>query len=445
MGQPPISRAEAIDVVRFLSGALADGFKLSGYPSAFEETHRRFVRTHKSTVGYNTIRHRILRAKQLYGISASAQKGKRLKAPYRGETPKADVKEAADAVLFWLQKNPEKRRQNGTLVTTSELAMRTKLRVSEVKIALETLKQRGVNIHSIGGGLEIPRHLPTARTSGRSGLELLSRDDNTFLISGIGDLHAASKYCRWDVREDLIKRAEAKGVQAIFDTGNWIEGESHFNRYELEAIGLDPQCHILARKHPRTSIPIYAVTGDDHEGWYAKRDGLDVGRYAESIMRTEGHNWTNLGYMEAEVTLRNAKSGKTSKLLVSHPGGGSAYATSYSIQKIVESFEGGEKPAVGLFGHYHKLWCGLIRNVWVAQTGTTQDQSSFQRKMKIEAHVGGIPWIELEQDPRTGAILSMTAPLVRYFNTGYYESGRDRWSHHGPVKLPKRSRGAIRT
>jgi hypothetical protein len=28
-------------------------------------------------------------------------------------------------------------------------------------------------------------------------------------------------------------------------------------------------------------IPTYAVTGADHEGWYVKSEGIDVGRYTE--------------------------------------------------------------------------------------------------------------------------------------------------------------------
>jgi len=266
-------------------------------------------------------------------------------------------------------------------------------------------------------------------------LELTSREDNTYCFGAFGDLHAASKYTRWDAREDLIRQAEHYEAQAIFDTGNWIDGVSNFNRHDLLAWGMDGQCRLLAEHHPKTYLPIYAVAGDDHEGWLAQREGVDVGKYCAQIMQENGHDWYDLGYMEAHVILKNANSGKKQVMAVVHPGGGSAYALSYSIQKIVESYEGGEKPAVGLYGHYHKLWAGNIRNVWVAQTGCQQDQTPFMRKKRLEAHVGGcIIW--LEQDPKTGAIISMLPKLVRYFNRGYYQSGR--WSKHGDVLLPER-------
>jgi hypothetical protein len=267
---------------------------------------------------------------------------------------------------------------------------------------------------------------------------LTSRPDNTFVFGAFGDLHAASKYTRWDVREDLIRRAERAKAQAIFDTGNWIDGEAKFNKYDLEVVGMDAQCSLLARRHPKTKLPIYAVAGDDHEGWYAQREGVDIGRYAQHIMRAAGHNWTDLGYMEAHVRLVNANTRKSAILAVVHPGGGSAYALSYRPQKIIESYEGGEKPAVALYGHYHKIDAGNVRNVWYAQTGCAQDQTPFMRKKSLEAHVGGLI-ITLEQDPRTGAILGFDPKMLRYFNRAYCDASR-RWSHHGPVSQPRRTR-----
>jgi hypothetical protein len=287
-----------------------------------------------------------------------------------------------------------------------------------------------------------PRHVVHEAWVEGGGLEIISRPDNTFLFGACGDLHAASKYCRWDVREDLIRTYERERVQAIFDTGNWIDGEARFNVHDLEVHGLDQQLRCLASRHPKTSIPIHAVWGDDHEGWYGQREGIDVGSYAEGIMRAAGHDWHNLGFMEAHVHLVNANTGKAATLAVVHPGGGSAYALSYSIQKIIESYEGGEKPHAAFYGHYHKLWSGIIRNVWVVQTGCGQDQTPFMRKKRLEAHVGGA-LVKLTQDPETGALTRMSPELLRYFNKAWYgQSGR--WSHHGPVTMPERVMGSGR-
>lgn len=279
---------------------------------------------------------------------------------------------------------------------------------------------------------------PAAAWTKGPAVELVSRPDNTFCFGAFGDLHAGSKYTRWEVREDLVRQSEARGAQAIFDTGNWIDGEARFNRYDLEAVGLHSQVKLLAARHPKTSVPVYAVAGDDHEGWYSQREGMDVGWYAEKTMREAGHQWTDLGYMEAHVKLTNANTGKSCILAVVHPGGGSSYAVSYRPQKIIESYEGGEKPAVVLFGHYHKLSYEVIRNVFSIQTGTQQDQTPFMRKKSLEAHVGGAI-VRLEQDPETGAIVECDVGLRRYFNRAYYDASA-RWSHSGPVSKPPRAR-----
>jgi hypothetical protein len=271
---------------------------------------------------------------------------------------------------------------------------------------------------------------------------ITSDKNNRFTFGAMGDLHAASKYTRWEVREDLMNRASAAGASCIFDTGNWIDGEAQFNRYDVEAVGLDNQVAILAKNYPKVGIPTYAVTGDDHEGWYIRREGIDIGRYCQNTMRDAGHDWHNLGYMEADVVLKNANSGMTSIMRVVHPGGGTGYATSYRPQKIIESYEGGEKPAILLLGHYHKLDCNNIRNVWSVQTGCSQDQTPFMRKKSLEAHVGGAI-VECEQDPKTGAIIAFKPELRRYFNRAYYVAdglANDRWSGHGKVTMiPRRS------
>jgi hypothetical protein len=428
MAAPTVTRAQAREAVRHVEAALADGFKLSGQPSAVNEGWRRLCQRGKK-LDHMTFRHRFKRAEQLYGIKPKARKGSASARPGKAAV---DPRAAADNVRQALKPGPR---------TLPELSLKTGLAIGAVLDAVEFLRGNGVNVQRMGDRFDIP---PLQQQSyvGGAALELVSRPDNTFVFGAFGDLHAASKHTRWDVRADLIRETEAAGAQAIFDTGNWIDGEANFNRYDLEVVGLEQQCQLLAKRHPRTRLPIYAVAGDDHEGWYAQREGIDVGKYAETVMRAAGHVWTDLGYIEAHVTLRNANSGKKATLAVVHPGGGSAYALSYSIQKIVESYEGGEKPHVGLYGHYHKLWAGIIRNIWCVQTGCQQDQTPFMRKKRLEAHVGGVI-VTLRQDPRTGAIVRMTPDILRYFNKGFY-SGASRWSRHGPVVQPPRSIQAIR-
>ncbi len=269
----------------------------------------------------------------------------------------------------------------------------------------------------------------------------LTDADGSFTFGAMGDTHLGSKYERLDVLEALYDAYEAAGITTVFHTGNWIDGEARFNVYDLHTRGMDAQCRYLAKVYPRRpGITTYAVAGDDHEGWYAQREGVDIGAYAEQKFREAGRtDWVNLGYMEAAVLLRNRNSGKDATISVVHPGGGSSYAVSYTIQKIIEGLDGGEKPSIGLYGHYHKMMFGNVRNVWAAQTGCTQDQTPFMRKKKIDAHVGGLIMRAVQHEP-TGAIIRCSADYLRFYNRGFYNG---RWSHSGDVTLPDRSLNGV--
>ena len=110
---------------------------------------------------------------------------------------------------------------------------------------------------------------------------------------------------------------------------------------------------------------------------------MNVGRWTERVMQEHGReDFRYLGYMEADVDLVNAATEKSTRMRVVHPGGGSAYAVSYTMQKLVESYEGSDDTAVVLAGHYHKMEILNYRNVWCIQGGTTQDQTPFMRKKK---------------------------------------------------------------
>ena len=335
-----------------------------------------------------------------------------------------------DAVMAALRARPK---------TLDELAAALGCSKGQALDAVEAARARGGNLHLFGDKWSLERAPAPSRAGGRVH-EYPSRPDGTYCFGFTSDNHLGSKYERLDALGALYDRFAARGVDRVYNAGNWIDGEAPFNRHDLKVHGWDAQLLYLAEHYPRRpGIVTHAVAGDDHEGWTAQREGVDPGRAAERVMRDCGRDdWIDLGYMEAFVPLVHARSGAKTMMLVAHPGGGSAYAVSYTVQKMVESYDGGEKPAVLLAGHYHKLSYNMIRNVHAIQTGCTQDQTPFMRKKRIFAHVGG-GICDLEQDPRTGAIVACKVEFFPFFVRGYYN---DRWSHGGPVVLADRG-GAV--
>ena len=326
----------------------------------------------------------------------------------------------------------------GKTVSIQYLSEKSGLTIRGVLDEIDNLKARGLNILETQDGVTISKVLQSSKDAGNT-FEYVSRPDNTYVFGALGDSHLASKYARIDCLNALYDFFTEEGVDRVFHTGNWIDGEASFNVYDLLVRGMDAQCKYLAKNYPqRAGIKTYAIAGDDHEGWYCQKSGVNIGKYAENIMREMGRDdWVDCGYMEASFLLKNANTGKTATLLSAHPGGGTSYATSYTVQQLVNSLEGGEKPDVLLVGHYHKLETIQIRNVWVCQTGSTKDQDPFMRKKRIDSQIGGYV-ITLKQDPQTGAIVRCKCDLLRFFNRGFYEDRNNRWSHSGDVVLPNR-------
>jgi len=187
----------------------------------------------------------------------------------------------------------------------------------------------------------------------------------------------------------------------------------------LTAPGMDNQIDYLIDKWPvRKGIVTHFIAGDDHEGWYAQREGIEIGRYMERRAKDAGREDLHyLGYAEADVALRCGSG--ASVMRVVHPGGGSAYATSYTAQKLVESYQGGEKPHVLIIGHYHKFEHGYPREVHCVQAGCTEDQSLFMRKRKLGAHVGFLE-MRITQDA-AGVINRFGVEWFPFFDRGFYE------------------------
>ncbi len=241
----------------------------------------------------------------------------------------------------------------------------------------------------------------------------------TIKFGAIGDTHLGSKYCRLDVLNALYDIFEKEGITAVYLAGNLIEGEVWFNKYDILCSGVDNQCNYFIENFPqRKGIKTYFVTGDDHEGWYINREQIDIGKIIINKAQEAGRDdLVYLGHMEADIVL-TAENGQSRMRLI-HAGGGSTYATSYTAQKIVESYQGGEKPDILLIGHYHKLEYGYPREVHCVQVGCTQDQTPFMRKKKIHAHVGG-SIVTCNQSP-DGEINRFKAEFITFFDKKFYE------------------------
>jgi hypothetical protein len=302
--------------------------------------------------------------------------------------------------------------------STESLASELKVSEDLVEEAIHDMKQRGAlllttvnGLHDLGDSFLLERG---------SGEVKGTTDFWTHTFGFTTDNHLCNRHSRLDVLNAAYDHFEREGITTVFNAGNWIDGEARFNKTELiTAPGMDHQLDYMIDVWPvRNRIETHYIAGDDHEGWFQQREGIEIGRYLQMRAEDAGrYDLKYLGYGEADVRLSFGTG--ASVMRVVHPGGGSAYAISYTDQKRVESYQGGEKPQIELVGHYHKFNYGYPREVHTLQGGCTTDQSMFMRKKRLQAHVG-YSIIKIKQDGQ-GAVAGFAVEWHPFFDRKYYE------------------------
>lgn len=271
--------------------------------------------------------------------------------------------------------------------TTDQLAKVLESTIENTKKVIQYLSHHDCyNILQIGkDSWELVSELPEEKP-----LELTRLLGKEYSFGLVSDTHLCNKYERLDVLEAAYDEFSRRKIKDVFHAGNIIDGESKFNKYEIKKHGVHDQSQYVADKYPqRSGITTYFITGECHEGWWQKDSGIRIGYYIQKVCEDNGRNdIIHIGDVERDIVLKQ-KMGNT-RIRIMHPGGGSAYALSYAGQKMVESFQGGEKPHVLILGHYHKFDMNYAREVTTILAGCCEDQTTFMRKKKLAAHVGFI-------------------------------------------------------
>lgn len=291
-----------------------------------------------------------------------------------------------------------------------------------VQRAIDKLKENGYELIVAEDRIEITTPKPAMN---EVHIHKTPAAGNEIIFGALGDTHLGSKWERLDVLNTLYKDYEEQGITEVYHTGNMVEGDARFNKFDVKVYGIEAQTDYFLEHYPQIpGITTYYVTGDDHEGWWMQREGINYGKYLQNKAIECGRDdLVFLGHVEADVIFESPDGNPQNHrhMRVMHPGGGSSYAFSYKPQKIVEAMTGGEKPHICLIGHYHKFDVSYPREVWTVQTGCVQDQSLFMRKRQLQAHVGGckVRMRQLED----GRLVSFAAEFTPFYDTGYYERG----------------------
>lgn len=199
------------------------------------------------------------------------------------------------------------------------------------------------------------------------------------------DAHIGEKHFDEPLFYQMLDVIKQEKPDFVLDVGDHLEGMSGRpgHVYELDLIGFDQQFKKAVELYQQIPAPIFGIDGN-HDDWYNKKNsaGVIVGEQLEQAL----DNYTHLGVWEGDLEVGSGRNKIWIKLF--HANDGTAYADSYKLQKLIESFSGGEKPNIVHSGHYHKAIGLFRRNVWGFESGTLCGQSQFMRGKKLQAHKG---------------------------------------------------------
>ena len=227
-------------------------------------------------------------------------------------------------------------------------------------------------------------------THNRKTIVLEIPDDNNTINFGVcGDLHYGNIFERKNEFSAFCALCDKQGIKDVLVCGDVLDGFGIYKgqAFDTHAVGFEHQLNWFSKVAPKhDGMRFHFITGN-HDASFKKIAGVNVGA-AIAIKRPD---WNLIGEDFGDISFRT-KSEREYKIQLGHPGGGTAYAISYKMQKVIESLQGGSKPNMLCIGHFHKAeHLPQYRNVDGVQVGCFQAQTPFMKAMGTPAHIGG--WI----------------------------------------------------
>jgi endogenous inhibitor of DNA gyrase (YacG/DUF329 family) len=209
-------------------------------------------------------------------------------------------------------------------------------------------------------------------------------EGDTLRFGVCSDPHLCSKYQQLTHFRTFYRLCADQGIKQMFNLGDICEGTGKQHRgqeFELHTHGCDEQLDYMVEYYPREEGMDTYFIGGSHDNSFFKAGGYDICR-ALGERREDLHY---LGVHGAYVDIAPKV-----RVYLHHPDGGTAYALSYSTQRIVENFSPETKPNIYLTGHYHRYLHMMWRNVDSCICPAFQAQTPFLKAKNIQPVIGGL-------------------------------------------------------
>ena len=300
-------------------------------------------------------------------------------APFNKEVTKVAVKSTHEDINN--KENLVKKLIAG--VTVDTLLKTYNIDYKTVISVIVSLKEDGYNVYTMGDVYKIEKKVITTENIYKHDWD----GERIIRFGSVADTHLCSKFQQLTFLHHAYDIFEKEGINKVYIPGDISDGyykKRAGHEYELidGCLGVDNQANYIIKNFPkRKGIDSDFILGN-HDATHIMNGGANIGK----MISRERKDMNYLGMANAIIDLT-----PKCKLELNHPLDGSAYALSYSLQKLIDAMSGGEKPNILLNGHHHKAFYLVYRNIHAIEAGTICAQTPFMKGKKLAAHIGA--WI----------------------------------------------------
>jgi DNA polymerase II small subunit/DNA polymerase delta subunit B len=291
-----------------------------------------------------------------------------------------------NTVLNANQKKPKKETPSDTkivsilkqhkILSLYELADELDISPKKTKEAIELLIADGKRLEMKGDSIEF-----MAPQDGKTTV-LHSEEDGWCRFGFVSDTHIGSKKQQMSALKDFYREMRIRGIKKAFHSGDWVAGKHIYRgqEYELFLHSMREQKEYLVQEYPDEGIETIGIAGNHDYSWsvLAGDSILEMAVMERSDIKIVGEYQAFVEWNGFRFSLH-------------HPDGGQAYAISYKLQKLVESFTAENLPDFVEMGHYHQKEYVTIRGVECFQPGCFEAQSPYLIRKNLHPAIGG--WI----------------------------------------------------
>lgn len=200
-------------------------------------------------------------------------------------------------------------------------------------------------------------------------------------ICVVSDTHFGSIHNQLHLLNKVYEECDKRGIKIVLHVGDMVDG-NYPNRPENPRQqflhGFDAQAGYVVDMYPKVDgITTYYILGSHDETHY-KNGQATINEWVSRCR----NDMIYLGQDVGEFNLDGVK------IVLDHPGGGSAASLSYKPQKRIEVMESLHKPKILLIGHYHKSYSFTYRNVQCVLVPSLCDKTQFQQKQGLSNALG---------------------------------------------------------